>query len=199
MPVTGNAKRSGRRRGEGDGAGELGAACARATAGTAATRAALTTIVNAFISRPFTHAPNTARSFATGGRNTGIRREASAMLLSHVDLRVRNRAAAEAFYDALLSPLGAVMDRGATFTIWQIGTEANADWFGITEDANMTPNAVRVAFAAPSRGTIDAIATILPAIGARNIELPDEAYGTQYYACFFEDLDGNRLELVHLD
>jgi catechol 2,3-dioxygenase-like lactoylglutathione lyase family enzyme len=128
-----------------------------------------------------------------------MRREGSAMLLSHVDLRVRNRAAAEAFYDALLSPLGAVMERGATFTTWQIGTEANADWFGITEDATMTPNAVRVAFAAPSRGTIDAIATILPVIGARNVELPHEVYGTQYYACFFEDLDGNRVELVHLD
>jgi catechol 2,3-dioxygenase-like lactoylglutathione lyase family enzyme len=120
------------------------------------------------------------------------------MLLSHVDLRVRDRAKAEAFYDALLSPLGAVIDRGASFTTWQIGTEPAADWFGITEDAAMTPNALRIAFAAPSRGTVDAIATILPAIGARNIELPDEAYGSAYYACFFEDPDGNRLEVCHI-
>ncbi|HTJ26669.1 MAG TPA: VOC family protein [Candidatus Limnocylindria bacterium] len=120
------------------------------------------------------------------------------MLLSHIDLRVRNRAVAEAFYDALLSPLGAVIDRGATFTTWQIGTEPTADWFGITEDAAMTPNALRVAFAAPSRGTVDAIGTILHAIGARNIELPDEAYGPTYYGCFFEDPDGNKLEVCYI-
>jgi catechol 2,3-dioxygenase-like lactoylglutathione lyase family enzyme len=121
------------------------------------------------------------------------------MLLSHVDLRVRDRAKAESFYDALLSPLGAVIERGATFTTWQIGTDSAADWLGITEDAAMTPGAQRIAFAAPSRGTVDAIATFLHAIGARAIELPDEAYGPNYYACFFEDPDGNKLEVCHID
>jgi catechol 2,3-dioxygenase-like lactoylglutathione lyase family enzyme len=120
------------------------------------------------------------------------------MLLSHIDLRVRNRPVSETFYDALLSPLGAVIDRGATFTTWQIGTDPNADWFGLTEDQAMTPNAVRIAFAAPSRGTVDAIATILHAIGARNIEPPHEAYGPDYYSCFFEDPDGNKLEVCHI-
>ncbi|MBV9439075.1 MAG: VOC family protein, partial [Candidatus Eremiobacteraeota bacterium] len=42
------------------------------------------------------------------------------ILLSHVDVRVRDRARAETFYDALLSPLGAVKAGGATFTTWQI-------------------------------------------------------------------------------
>jgi catechol 2,3-dioxygenase-like lactoylglutathione lyase family enzyme len=115
------------------------------------------------------------------------------MLLSHVDLRVRDRAKAEEFYDALLSPLGAVKEAGATFTSWQIGEEA--DWFGITEDPAMKPNVHRVAFSAPSRGTVDAIATYLPAIGAQAIEMPHEAYGPEYYACFFNDPDGNRLEI----
>ncbi len=126
------------------------------------------------------------------------------MLLSHVDVRVRDRAQAAEFYDALLSVLGAVKDVGKTFTTWSVvppdapEDDEPREWFGITEDPAMTPGPARVAFDAPSRGTVDAIATILPAIGARNIEMPEEAYGPGYYACFFEDPDGNKLEIVHI-
>ncbi|HEY4439530.1 MAG TPA: VOC family protein [Candidatus Elarobacter sp.] len=124
------------------------------------------------------------------------------LLLSHVDVRVRNRALAQEFYDAILNVLGATMDVGKRFTTWQIPPpDAPPDWeadnwFGITEDPAMTPNQNRISFIAPSRGTVDAIATILPAIGARAIEAPHEAYGPSYYAVFFEDLDGNKLEIL---
>ena len=118
------------------------------------------------------------------------------MLLSHVDLRVRDRAKAAEFYDALLAPLGAVKEVGATFTTWQIGEDD--EWLGITEDRQMTPNVNRIALRAPSRGTIDAIATYLATIGAGEIEMPHEAYGPEYYACFFTDPDGNRLEICAL-
>ncbi|BDE08040.1 glyoxalase [Vulcanimicrobium alpinum] len=123
-------------------------------------------------------------------------------LLSHVDLRVRDRAAAAEFYDAFLNLLGAVKSVGEEFTSYSIpdtetgADDPDADWFGFCEDPAMTPGSGRVCFRAPTRGTIDAIATILPAIGARNIEMPHEAYGAGYYACFFEDPDGNKLELV---
>lgn len=123
------------------------------------------------------------------------------LILSHVDLRVRDRKKATEFYDAILNLLGAVKDEGPTFTTWSIPPpDAPADWeatewFGITEDPEMVPGPARIAFDAPSRGTIDAIAVYLPAIGARNIEPPHEANGKNYYACFFEDLDGNKLEV----
>jgi len=126
------------------------------------------------------------------------------MLLSHVDLRVRDRTKAAEFYDALLSVLGAVKEVGETFTTWSIVPPDAPDdfeateWFGITEDPLMNSGPGRVAFDAPSRGTVDAIATILPAIGARNIEMPGEGYGPSYYACFFDDPDGNRLEICHI-
>ena len=123
------------------------------------------------------------------------------MLLSHLDVRVRDRAAATDFYDALLGVLGAVKDEGATFTTWQIPPPGAPDdreadeWFGITEDPGMAAGSARIAFRAPTRGIVDAIATILPAIGAQAIEMPHEAYGPAYYACFFSDPDGNRLEV----
>ena len=62
----------------------------------------------------------------------------------------------------------------------------------------MVPGSTRIAFDAPSRGTVEAIATYLPAIGARNIEMDDGVYGPKYYAVFFEDPDGNKLEVCHV-
>lgn len=126
------------------------------------------------------------------------------LILSHVDLRVRDRTKATEFYDALLNVLGATHEVSKSFTTWQIpppdapdGWEAT-EWFGITEDPTMTPGPTRVAFDAPSRGTVDAIATYLPAIGARNVEMDDGVYGPTYYAVFFEDPDGNKLEVCHI-
>jgi catechol 2,3-dioxygenase-like lactoylglutathione lyase family enzyme len=126
------------------------------------------------------------------------------MLISHDDVRVRDRGKAEEFYDALLSVLGAVKEHGKTFTTWSIVPPDAPDdyepteWFGITDDPHMTAGPARVAFDAPSRGTVDAIATILPAIGARNVERSEGVYGPTYYAVFFEDPDGNKLEMVHI-
>lgn len=126
------------------------------------------------------------------------------MLLSHIDLRARDRVKATEFYDAFLNLLGAVKEEGASFTSWQIPPpDAPADWeasewFGITEDPAMTPGQTRIAFDAPSRGTVDAIRVYLPAIGARNIEMDDGMYGSKYYAVFFDDLDGNKVEICHL-
>lgn len=126
------------------------------------------------------------------------------LILSHVDVRVRDIGQATAFYDAFLPVLGATKDVGETVTTWQIppadaGPEWEPEtWFGIIEDREHHPNGVRIAFTAPSRGVVDAIATILPAIGARAIEMPAEVYGPRCYACFFEDPDGNRLELTHI-
>jgi len=126
------------------------------------------------------------------------------MLLSHIDLRVRDRVKATEFYDAFLNLLGAVKDEGKTFTTWQIPPPGAPDdwesteWFGITEDPAMTPGQVRIAFDAPSRGTVDAIRVYLPAIGACNIEMDDGVYGDTYYAVFFDDLDGNRVEVCHI-
>lgn len=126
------------------------------------------------------------------------------LILSHVDLRVRDRVKAVEFYDAFLNLLGAVKHDGPTFTGWAIPPADAPDdwrpteWFGLTEEPDMTPGSTRIAFDAPSRGTVDAIAVYLPALGARNIEQPHEAYGPKYYAVFFDDPDGNKLEICHI-
>lgn len=124
-------------------------------------------------------------------------------LLSHVDVRVRNRERAYAFYDALFALFDAVREEGKTFSTYQFpsttgdGDEAH-DWFGITEDANARPDENRIAFAAPNRELVDRVSALLPSLGAREVEGSDGIYGANYYAVFFTDPDGNRLEVCHL-
>ena len=121
-------------------------------------------------------------------------------ILDHVDLRVRNITAATAFYDGFLPLLGGVKRVNAEFTTWRIppadGELDDApDSFGIVEDRAHVADASRIALKAQSRAVVDAIAGRLSSLGARNIEMDDGIYGDGYYGVFFEDLDGNRLEV----
>jgi catechol 2,3-dioxygenase-like lactoylglutathione lyase family enzyme len=120
-------------------------------------------------------------------------------LIDHIDLRVRDRRAATVFYDGLLSVLGAVKRDGPQYSTWSIpADDPNAervDNFGIVQDDRLVAGSVRIAFRAPSRDAVDAVAKILPSIGARNVEMDDGIYGDAFYGVFFEDPDGNRLEV----
>lgn len=56
-----------------------------------------------------------------------------------------------------------------------------------------------VAFRAENRAQVDAVATGLAGIGARILDPPREyPYRPGYYAVFFADPDGIKLELVHI-
>jgi catechol 2,3-dioxygenase-like lactoylglutathione lyase family enzyme len=120
-------------------------------------------------------------------------------VLSHVDLRVRDRARAIAFYDAILEPLGFVKSESEKWVTYapaaDIGQADDGFWFGFTVDEAMQPGSTRVAFAAESCDQVDDVTTVAMNAGATNIEGPDYDYGPEYYAVFFEDPDGNRLEV----
>ena len=128
-------------------------------------------------------------------------------LLDHIDLRVPDLAAAAPFYEALLPALGftlrVAIEGWLQFEVppdpaspASTAEPVATDFFGVTEDPAHRPNATRIAFRAESREKLDALAALLPHIGARNIEGPDfEA--ADYYAVYFEDPFGNRLEICH--
>lgn len=46
-----------------------------------------------------------------------------------------------------------------------------------------------------SRDAVDTVAAVLGEIGAPNVEMDDGIYGDDYYGVFFDDPDGNRLEV----
>ncbi|MBC5800623.1 MAG: VOC family protein [Candidatus Eremiobacteraeota bacterium] len=121
-------------------------------------------------------------------------------LLSHIDLRVRDRARSTAFYDALLGALGFVRRDGDEWTSYYDGANAvpgpaDFEWFGFTEDPSPVPNSNRVAFVATSNDEVDRVADVLSRSGAGDLEGPNYDEGPGYYAVFFEDPDGHRLEV----
>jgi len=99
-------------------------------------------------------------------------------LLSHIDLRVRDRARSSEFYDAFLGILGFGRRDGEDWTSYydlaiQAPGPADFEWFGFTEDASATANSTRIAFVATSTEEVDRVADVLRRIGARDIDGPN--------------------------
>ena len=115
-----------------------------------------------------------------------------------MDLRVGDLAAAQRFYDALLPALGFTERyHGETWKVWAT-TEAlpGTAYFGVTESAAHTSNENRIAFWVASREDVERVAAVAREAGARDLSGPKEMpYGPGYYAAFFADPSGNRLEV----
>lgn len=122
-------------------------------------------------------------------------------LISHIDLRVRDGARALRFYDAFLGEFGFVRVTAAPFdesepTWRRPGWEANDEFFGFVIEPDFVPNETRIAFHATSREQVDRVTDVARAAGAGDIDGPEDYDG--YYASFFEDCEGNRLEVCYL-
>ena len=115
----------------------------------------------------------------------------------HFDLRVRSVEEVRHFYESLLPALGFTRDARIEGWLQYEGGEAEVtEFFGITESPDHRPNENRVAFWAASCEDVDRLSTVILQAGGRNIEGP--AFETPgYYAVFFEDPCGNRLEICH--
>lgn len=116
----------------------------------------------------------------------------------HVDLRVRSLDEARPLYEALLPALG--FTRDVTIEGWlqyeAAGTDGATEFFGVTESPQHVANECRIAFWADSVHEVDRLTAIVVQAGARNVEGPlyEEAH---YYAVFFDDPSGNRLEICY--
>ncbi len=122
-------------------------------------------------------------------------------LFSHVDLRVRDGGRALAFYDALLGVFGFQRVVTSAFDeaepVWRYANwKANDEFFGFVVDPEFRPNQNRIAFHAPTREHIDRATEALRSVNAPNLDGPVDYGG--YYATFFDDPDGNRLEVCFL-
>lgn len=121
------------------------------------------------------------------------------MLLDHVDFRVRDFAKSRALYDALLPAMGYTKvnadDESAGYH--QPGETGAEPFFWLVADPAHKPNGTRVALAAQTRAEVDRLAGIARSAGATAFEAPGliEEYGAKYYATFFEDAEGNKLEI----
>jgi catechol 2,3-dioxygenase-like lactoylglutathione lyase family enzyme len=119
--------------------------------------------------------------------------------LDHIDLRVRDLQAARKFYGQILPALGFTCDRSdeECGTFYSVGKDKPSAFFAFNEDPDHRPNATRIAFWAETRQEVDQVARIVREAGGRNLEGPEicAEYSPGYYAFFFEDPEGNKLEI----
>jgi catechol 2,3-dioxygenase-like lactoylglutathione lyase family enzyme len=117
----------------------------------------------------------------------------------HIDLRVKDMGVARKFYGKFLPELGFVHESpGDDFhTFYAAGGDRPLEFFAFDEDKNHRPNGTRIAFWADTREEVDRIAKLVRDAGGKNLEGPEvcEGYSPGYYAFFFEDPDGNKLEI----
>ena len=116
----------------------------------------------------------------------------------HIDLRVKDRAAATRFYEKVLPAIGFTRDTSdqewGSFTVPGAG---KPEFFGFTEDPEHKPNGSRISFWADTAEEVDRVAAVVKKAGGRVLEGPELCtdYTPNYYAFFFEDPDGNKLEI----
>jgi len=125
----------------------------------------------------------------------------------HMDLRVKDMEVAAKFYATFLPQLGFVRERyepapegvaGEDFhTFYSAGGDKPSEFFGFTLDKDHRPNGTRIAFWADTRDEVDRMAKLVREAGGRNLEGPEICveYSPGYYGFFFEDPDGNKLEI----
>lgn len=127
----------------------------------------------------------------------GVQKSVMRRRFDHIDLRAPRLRDVSPFYEQLLPALG--FTRRVLAEGW-LQFEASdgeiTEFFGVTESASHVPNENRIAFWAESNAEVDRLATVALEAGAQNIEGP-MPYEPGYYAVFFDDPCGNRLEVCH--
>jgi glyoxylase I family protein len=124
--------------------------------------------------------------------------------VDHIDLTVTDLDRSAAFYDAVLGVLGFSRVTHPTYVAWSngkmtVGLRAAApEQRGVRFDrtrAGLHHLSLRVV----ARADVDRFHAFLVGRGATVLDAPREypEYGASYYAVFFADPDGVKLELVH--
>jgi predicted lactoylglutathione lyase len=120
-------------------------------------------------------------------------------LFDHIDLRVSDLAKTRRLYDALLPAMGyaRIVTDSESICYYRAGDERFRAFLGLVLDSRHCPNETRLAFRAADRAEVDRLAELARGAGATAFEPPHvcEEYTPFYYATFFEDADGNKLEI----
>lgn len=133
--------------------------------------------------------------------------------LAHVDLSVSDLTASAAFYDVLLAHLGfRPLSGEAGNRIWIVDYGAGATFELALQQANVSaerrpydryaPGLHHLAFHASDRATVDEVHELMRSRGARVLDAPavysGKDYSAGYYAVFFSDPDGMKVEVCHV-
>ncbi len=123
-------------------------------------------------------------------------------MISHVTLGSNDLAAARRFYDAALAPLGIKCVYEIEGGIGFAKARDAAPWLWILTPFDGGPassgNGTHLAFAAASRGAVDAFHRAALAAGGSDEGAPGPRprYHEHYYGGYVRDPDGNKLQAV---
>ncbi|WP_332767253.1 VOC family protein [Phenylobacterium sp.] len=127
--------------------------------------------------------------------------------IHHLDLTIRDPWASRDFYASVLGFLGYVQaaehPRGFDFDLARPEGFCSIGIMKAQDEPRphdrYSPGLHHVAWAAESRADVDALHALLLEIGAQVLDPPADypRYGDPYYAVFFADPDGLKLEFVY--
>ena len=132
-------------------------------------------------------------------------------VIHHLDLTVRDPERSFAFYDAVLSALGYRLERKSERGFdWNLNSPVGVHSIGIVRASETgaarahdryAPGLHHVAWGVESRSAVDGMYEVARKIGARVLDAPADYpqynNGNGYYAVFFADPDGLKLECVY--
>lgn len=107
-------------------------------------------------------------------------------------------ATAMRFYDAVLPAVGFTKKSGdEEWMSYSAEGEGKPEFFGFTADPEHKPNGTRISFWADTHDEVNRVAEVVKNAGGKVLEGPEMCleYTPDYYAFFFEDPDGNKLEI----
>jgi catechol 2,3-dioxygenase-like lactoylglutathione lyase family enzyme len=130
--------------------------------------------------------------------------------IHHLDLTVKDPALSREFYAAVLGFMGYTLTRedARGYDLELMDAQGNFCSIGIMSAEGegrqrahdrYSPGLHHVAWRAESRQDVDALHALLVELGACVLDVPADypQYGEGYYAVFFTDPDGLKLELVY--
>ena len=134
-------------------------------------------------------------------------------IIDHIQFTVKDFAKAEAFYDQLMPILGFDLEKKSKgrvpahdFDVVEyfhanmiIGINSPREAFKNDEVHRRKPGSIHhLAFKAKSKEEVDEVYPLIKAIGANIVDPPKyyPQHGEAYYALFFKDPDGIKLEVV---
>jgi catechol 2,3-dioxygenase-like lactoylglutathione lyase family enzyme len=121
-------------------------------------------------------------------------------MIGYVTIGTNDLKRAAAFYDTLLAEVGAKrMMENEQFIAWS--ARPDAPGLGVTQPFDKKPatvgNGVMVALEASSPAQVDALHRKALLLGAKDEGAPGPR-GGGFYAGYFRDLDGNKLNFFHM-
>ncbi|WP_339737339.1 VOC family protein [uncultured Maricaulis sp.] len=121
-------------------------------------------------------------------------------MLGYVTLGSNDLQRAAAFYDKICAEFGVGrMMESDTFIAW--GKPGGGAGIGLTKPfdgkAATVGNGVMAAFEADSKEQVDKVYALALSLGAQD-EGPAGPRGDSFYAGYFRDLDGNKLNVFHM-